>query len=187
MKIDELAGAAARARHAALREPSEWVVRWKHLIPAAGTVLDLACGSGRHARMLAESGHAVLAVDRDPVLLADLSGVPHVTTLCADLEQAPWPCHGRTFAGIVVADYLHRPLLPPLLEALGAPGALIYETFAEGNERYGRPSNPDFLLRPGELLEWVRGRFTVVAYEHLVVSRPREAMVQRICAMRCAD
>lgn len=172
--------------HALLQEPSEWVVRWAHRIPSGGTVLDIACGGGRHARMLAALGYTVHAVDRDAAALTTLAGVPGVTTLCADLEQGPWPYPGRAFAGIIVTNYLHRPLLPHLLDAIPAPGALIYETFAAGNERYGRPSNPAFLLRPGELLEWARGRFTVVAYEHLVVSEPRAAVVQRICAARDA-
>lgn len=173
--------------HARLREPSELVVRWTHRIPSGGTVLDIACGGGRHARMLAAQGYTVYAVDRDRGALTNLAGVPGVTTLCADLEQGPWPYPGRSFAGIIVTNYLHRPLLPHLLDAIAAPGVLIYETLAAGNERYGRPSNPDFLLQPGELLEWVRGRLTVVAYEHLVVSEPRPAVVQRICAARNAS
>ena len=109
-----------------------------------------------------------------------------MTPRCADIEAGPWPYAGRTFDGIVVANYLHRPLMPHLLDALAQPGVLIYETFALGNERYGRPSNPDYLLRPGELLEAVRGRLTVVSYEHMAVSDPRPAMVQRICATRDA-
>lgn len=170
--------------HALLQDPSEWVVRWAHRIPSGGAVLDIACGGGRHARMLATLGYAVYAVDRDRDALTSLAGVPGITTLCADLEHGPWPYPGRSFAGVIVTNYLHRPLLPHLLDAVAAPGVLIYETFAAGNAGYGRPSNPDFLLQPGELLEWVRGRLTVVAYEHLVISEPRPAVVQRICAMR---
>jgi SAM-dependent methyltransferase len=168
--------------HRPLEKPSGWVLRWLQLIPAGGTVLDVACGAGRHARLLAARGHEVHAVDRDAEALAGLAGVPRITPLCADIERGPWPYAGRTFAGIIVTNYLHRPLLPVLVRSLAAGGVLIYETFARGNERYGRPSNPDFLLRRGELLDCVRGRLTVVDYEDLVVSTPRPAVVQRICA-----
>jgi len=165
-----------------LQTPSAWMIRWAGLVPAGGRVLDIACGNGRHARFFASRGHPVEAVDRDPALLTRLAGVPGVSTRCADLEAGPWPYPGDRFAGIVVANYLHRPLFPHLLAALAAGGVLIYETFAAGNERYGRPSNPDYLLKPGELLEVVRGRLTVIAYEELDVSEPRPAAVQRICA-----
>jgi SAM-dependent methyltransferase len=166
-----------------LETPSAWVVRWAGRVPAGGTVLDLACGSGRHARYFAGRGHPVEAVDRDSAGLASLSGVPAVSVRNADLEGGPWPYAGRRFAGIVVVNYLHRPLLPLLLDALAPDGILIYETFAAGNERYGRPSNPAFLLKPGELLEVVRGRLRVIAYEDLEVSDPRPAAIQRICAV----
>lgn len=166
-----------------LTEPSPWVVRWAERVPAGGRVLDIACGRGRHARLFAARGHPVEAVDRDPGVLSWLSGVARVTARCADVESGPWPYEGQRFAGIVVANYLWRPLFPRLLAAMAAEAALIYETFAEGNERYGRPSNPDFLLRPGELLEVVRGRLRVIAYEDLFVSEPRPMMVQRICAV----
>jgi SAM-dependent methyltransferase len=166
-----------------LAAPSSWVVRWADRIPAGGRVLDIACGKGRHARYFAARGHPVEAVDRDPAKLATLEGVPGVTTRCADLEGRPWPSEVGGFAGIVVVNYLHRPLFPHLLAGLAPGGVLIYETFAEGNERYGRPSNPEFLLRAGELLEVVRGRLRVIAYEDLFVSDPRPAMVQRICAV----
>lgn len=127
------------------------------------------------------------AVDRDGAVLAGLTGISNVTTRCADIEVAPWPYTGRMFGAVVVTNYLHRPLFPRLLEAL-APGAvLIYETFAVGNERFGRPSNPDFLLGPGELLEVVQGRLRVIAYEDLYVALPKPAMVQRICAMQPVD
>ena len=146
-------------------------------------MLDVACGNGRHARYFADRGHPVEAVDRDPAMLAALSGVADISTRCADLESGPWPYDGKRFAGIVVTNYLHRPLFSHLLAELAPGGVLIYETFATGNERYGRPSNPDFLLRPGELLEAVRGRLRVVSYEDLQVSEPRPAMIQRICAV----
>jgi SAM-dependent methyltransferase len=166
-----------------LRAPSTWVTRWADRIRAGGKVLDVACGNGRHARFFAARGHPVEAVDRDPDVLARLADAPGVTPLCADIEAGPWPYEGQQFAGIVVANYLHRPLFPRLLQALAPEGVLIYETFAAGNERYGKPSNPAFLLRPGELLEAVRGRLRVIAYEDLEVSDPRPAAVQRICAI----
>ena len=165
-----------------LTEPSQWVGRWAERVPAGGRVLDVACGRGRHARLFAARGHEVEAVDRDPGVLSWLSGVAKVTARCADIESGAWPYEGQRFEGIVVANYLWRPLFPRLLAALASEAVLIYETFAVGNERYGRPSNPDFLLRPGELLEVVRGRLRVIAYEELVISDPRPAMVQRICA-----
>lgn len=167
-----------------LQTPSAWVVRWSGLVPAGGRVLDIACGSGRHARFFAARWHPVEAVDRDPAKLEPLARVPGISTLCADLEKGPWPYAGQLFSGIVVTNYLHRPLFPHLLAALAKGGVLIYETFAAGNERYGRPSNPAFLLKPGELLEAVRGRLRVIAFEELDVSEPRPAAVQRICAIR---
>ena len=166
-----------------LATPSAWVVRWADRLPAGGRVLDLACGNGRHARYFAARGHSVEAVDRDPAALAGLADTPRATTRCADLEIGPWPYAGQRFAGIVVTNYLHRPLFPHLLGSLAAEGVLIYETFAAGNERYGRPSNPAFLLKPGELLEVARGRLRVLAYEDLFVAEPKPACVQRFCAV----
>src|SRR5882672_1634270 len=171
------------AEHRDLDTPSAWVARWADRVSAGGRVLDLACGDGRHARYLAARGHPVEAVDRDPAMLARLAGIPGVTTRCADLEGGPWPYEDERFTGIVVTNYLHRPLFPRLLTALAPEGVLIYETFAAGNERYGRPSNPAYLLKPGELLEVVRRRLKVLAYEDVHVSDPRPAAVQRICAI----
>jgi SAM-dependent methyltransferase len=162
-------------------------MRWASVAPANCPVLDVACGNGRHARYFAQRGHTVEAVDRDGAVLAALTGISNVTTRCADIEVAPWHYSGRMFGAVVVTNYLHRPLFPRLLEALAPGGVLIYETFAVGNERFGRPSNPDFLLRSGELLEVVRGRLRVLAYEDLFVESPKPAMVQRICAVRPAD
>jgi SAM-dependent methyltransferase len=175
------------SEHFGLAEPSAWIVRWAHRVPTGGRVLDVACGGGRHARFFAARGHRVEAVDRDPEGLRALDGVPGVQTRCADLEGGPWPYAGQLFEGIVVTNYLHRPLFPHLLAALAPGGVLIYETFAVGNERYGRPTNPDFLLRAGELLEAVRGQLRVIAYEDVIVSEPKPAAVQRICAVRGSD
>lgn len=170
--------------HPAIDAPSAWVTRWAALVPAGGRVLDVACGHGRHARYFAGRGHPVEAVDRDGAALSSLARVPGIHVRAADLESGPWPYAGEQFAGIVVAHYLHRPLFPSLLGSLGSGGVLIYETFAEGNERFGRPANPDHLLRAGELLELCRGRLRVVAYEDVMVTEPRTAMVQRVCALK---
>lgn len=153
-------------------------MRWAKLIER-GPVLDVACGPGRHASLLAERGLEVVGVDRNPQV------IPHVKFVEADLEGAPWPFAGQRFAGIVVTNYLHRPLFSTLAESLDAGGVLIYETFMLGNERYGRPSNPDFLLRPGELLA-AFSALTVVAFEQGMQERPKKAVVQRICAVRGA-
>lgn len=171
--------------HEGIGEPSQWVIRFASLVPPDGTVLDLACGNGRHARLFLQRGHRVVAVDRDISEVADLIDNPRVEVLQTDLEEdEPFPLAGRRFEGIVVTNYLHRPLLPDLVSAVAPGGALIYETYARGNELLGPPSNPDFLLEPGELLEAVRGHLRVVAYENLVVNEPRSAAIQRICAVR---
>lgn len=167
-----------------ISQPSDWVRRFAPLIPTGGLVLDLACGSGRHTHLLAGLGHPVEAVDRDAEALATLQDIKGVTTRVADLEGGPWPYYNYVFEGIVVTNYLFRPLLPSLLAALAEGGVLIYETFMEGNEEFGKPSNPAYLLRPGELLEIVHRRLTVVAFEQGEVDSPRPAMVQRICASR---
>ena len=164
--------------------PSEWVCRFARLIAAGGTVLDLACGQGRHARYLAGLGYRVEALDRDSAALATLDGVAGISTRCADLEGSPWPYDAGRFDGIVVTNYLHRPLVGALLDALRPGGVFIYETFAVGNEKLGRPSNPEFLLRPDELLQWVEGRFNVLAFEQGLVERPKPAVIQRMCAIR---
>jgi SAM-dependent methyltransferase len=144
-------------------------------------VLDLAAGSGRHSRLLRDNGFAVCAVDRDVAGLLPLAG-----TGCEvrqiDLETGgAWPL-GTVYDGIVVANYLHRPLLPTIGHALAPGGIVIYETFAVGTERFGRPRNPDFLLRPGELLE-AFAMLTVVAFEQGEVTAPRPAVIQRITAV----
>jgi SAM-dependent methyltransferase len=162
---------------------SAWVARVAPLVPKTGPLLDLACGSGRHLRHFRGRGHAVAGVDIDLQGVADLAGAEGVETLQADIEAGPWPFAGRRFAGIVVANYLHRPLLPAIIDALAPGGVLIYETFAQGNQRFGRPSTPAYLLRAGELLQAVAERLQVVAYEHGEVASPRAAVVQRLCAV----
>jgi SAM-dependent methyltransferase len=164
---------------------SEWVVRFASLAPPTGAVLDVACGSGRHSRLFLDRGHPVVAVDRDTSGVADLDGDPRIEIVEADLETgAPFPFLGREFGAVVVANYLHRPILPALVSVVGRGGVLIYETFAVGNERFGSPRSAEFLLRPGELLEAARGALRVVAYEDLIVDTPRPAAVQRIAAVR---
>jgi SAM-dependent methyltransferase len=163
--------------------PSEWVVRCAPLIRAGGRVLDVACGTGRHARFLVRAGFQVEAVDRDVCALAFL---PAVVKRQADLESEPWPYSIGEFDGIVVTNYLYRPLFVHLFEALAEGGVLIYETFSEGNQFLGGPRNPDYLLRPGELLEQVKKRLEVYAYEELCVFQNKRAVVQRICAVKAA-
>ncbi len=167
-----------------LRAPSAWVERFAGLVPASGEVLDVACGAGRHLRYFLARGHRVAGVDADVSRLADLRGRDGVEIVEADLEDgARWPFEGRAFAAIIVTNYLHRPLFPALVAGLAAGGVLIYETFAQGNQQYGKPRNPDHLLRPGELLQAVEGRLQVVAYEFGQVARPRPAVIGRLCAL----
>jgi SAM-dependent methyltransferase len=154
------------------------------MVPPGGSVLDVAAGAGRHTRLFAARGHPVTAVDRDIMSLRDLAHTP-AEIVEADLEDgSPWPLPKRRFAAVVVTNYLHRPLFPALLRAVAPGGLLLYETFAIGNERFGKPSNPDFLLKPGELLDVVRGKMRVLAYEDLEVTEPKPAMVQRIAAIK---
>lgn len=169
---------------AGMAAPSEWVVGCSALIRPAGRVLDVACGSGRHARWLARAGFQVEALDRDMQSLDELGREPGVHARCFDLEAGAWPYPSRVFDAVVVTNYLYRPLFPDLLDALTEGGVLIYETFACGNEALGRPRNPDFLLRPGELLELVWPGMTVNAFEELCVIYPKRAVIQRICASR---
>jgi len=164
-------------------EVSAWVARWAPLVPNAGRVLDLACGTGRHALHFAKRGHAVLAVDRDGEALAHLEDAANIETRRVDLESGAWPLGEERFAAIAVTNYLHRPLLPTLADRLAEGGVLIYETFMLGNERFGKPSNPAFLLRPEELLE-AFASLRVVAFEQGETARPKPAMVQRLCAAK---
>jgi len=170
--------------HVALADPSPWVLRFAALVPPASRVLDLACGQGRHARLFAAQGCSVDAVDVDADCAAAFDGEPLVSFRRADLENGPWPYRGRQFDAIVVTNYLHRALFPTLADALSPGGVLIYETFAIGNERYGKPSNPVFLLRPRELLDVFGVSLHVLAFEEGVTGLPRVARVQRLAAVR---
>jgi SAM-dependent methyltransferase len=166
-----------------IETPSPWVARWAGTIRAGGRVLDVACGQGRHIRYLASRGFAVVGVDRDEQAMSAVRASPGVELRAADIEGGPWPFPPADFDGVVVTNYFHRPLFPHLVAALRAGGILIYETFARGNERYGRPSNPDFLLEPGELLRRIEP-LSVVAFEQGLIESPKQALVQRICAVR---
>ncbi|SDY31486.1 Methyltransferase domain-containing protein [Collimonas sp. OK242] len=176
---------------------SPWISRFGGLIPiSAGTVLDLACGNGRHALWLAQRGLQVLAVDRNPELLAeiDAAGISAIATRRIELEAGPSDAlaalfQADRFSAVVVTNYLHRPLFPAILGSVAKQGVLLYETFAAGNEQFGKPSNPDFLLQPGELLALLAadaaGSWRVVAFEDGYAAGPKPAMVQRICAIKC--
>jgi SAM-dependent methyltransferase len=179
-----MSASAPRAGLHDIGQPSQWILRFAPLVTSGARVLDLACGHGRHARWFAARGCRVLAVDRDPAALASMAGIAGIETSELDLESGAWPLPGERFDAIVVANYLHRPLFPHLLAALADDGAFLYETFARGNEANGRPSNPAFLLEPGELLNVVEGRLAVVAFEEgRANERGRAAVVQRIAAI----
>lgn len=166
--------------HPPIAAASPWVERWAHLIRPGGSVLDVACGSGRHVRWLAERGLALTALDRDADALDPLRGQAEV--IVADIEGGPWPLDGRRFDALVVTNYLWRPLWPRLLESLAEGGVLLYETFAVGNQTVGKPARADFLLRHGELLSLAQG-LHVVAYEDGFLDAPAR-FVQRIAAVR---
>ena len=165
-------------------EPSAWVRRWSPLVPEGASVLDVACGSGRHVRWFAARGARVTALDRDTQALATLAGTA-AEIVTADIEAGPWPLAGRRFGAVVVTNYLWRALLPTIVDSVADGGVLIYETFARGNESVGRPSNPDFLLEPGELLRAAAG-LRVVAYEDGFLAGPPERFLQRVAAVRQA-
>jgi SAM-dependent methyltransferase len=162
--------------------PSPWIQRWAHLVPAGGAVLDLACGRGRHMRWFAQRGHPVTGIDRDAEALASLQGIGE--TIQADIENGPWPLPQRQFAAVIVTNYLWRPLLPAIAQAVAPGGVLLHETFAQGNETVGKPSRPDFLLAPGELLQAYR-ELRVIGYEDGFLDQPPR-FVQRIAAIRPA-
>lgn len=175
---------APRHQDAVKSPPSPWVVRFAPLI--TGDVLDIACGSGRHTRYFLSRGHRLTAVDCDLSRMADLQDCAELQMHEIDLEAGggDGPLPGGPYGGVIVTNYLSRPLLPAIAAAVADDGVLVYETFAAGNATYGKPSNPDFLLQPGELLDAVRGQLQVVAYEHGVIDDPRPAVIQRICAVR---
>ena len=159
---------------------SAWVQRWSHLVPSGGSVLDVACGHGRHLRWFAQRGHHVTGVDRSPEAIEVVR--PLGRAVLADIENGPWPFEGERFDAVIVTNYLWRALLPTLADSVAEGGVLLYETFATGNESVGKPSRPDFLLQPGELLQASRG-LHVVAYEDGFCDRP-ERFVQRLAAVR---
>lgn len=160
--------------------PSPWVQRWSALVPAGASVLDLACGSGRHVHWFAGRGCRVTGVDRDAAAVEPLRGVAEV--IVADIENGPWPLAGRTFDAVVVTNYLWRPLMPVIVASVAPGGVLLYETFADGNQTVGKPSRPDFLLRPGELLRAADG-LRVIGYEDGFLGQP-DRYVQRLAAVR---
>ena len=163
---------------------SPWVKRFASLIPKNSTVLDLACGGGRHARLFAQMGYSVLAIDQDVSHISQVKD-GRINSQAMDLELDAWPLEGRLFGGIVVTNYLFRPHLDRLPEMLEEGGVLLYETFAHGNAQFGKPSNPNFLLKPAELLALAtRHGLKVTAYEDLYVDDPKPAMVQRLCAVK---
>ena len=170
--------------HDVIAQASTWVRRFASVIPKNGVALDLACGSGRHAVLLASLGHQTLAVDLDTSSLESLAN-DSIQTQRLDLEGAVWPLLGQQFSGIVVTNYLYRPFLDELPKMLAEGGVLIYETFADGNAEFGKPSNPNFLLKTGELLSLAqRSGLKVIAYEDIYLDQPKPAMIQRICAVK---
>jgi len=165
--------------------PAPWVQKHCALIPKSGQVLDLACGNGRHTRTLLQQGFNVLALDKDTSRLNDIAGTPNLEIIEADLEAGgDFPLKGRQFSGIVVVNYLHRVLFSDLLAALAESGVLIYQTFMVGNEAFGRPRNPEFLLRENELLDVFGGELDVVDFEQGYVERPSPAVLQKIYAVK---
>ena len=168
--------------HAGL-PPSEWIVKWSHLLAPGATVLDVACGQGRHMQWFEERGHPVTGVDRSPEATQAASAFGH--TLTADIESGPWPFAGEAFGAVVVTNYLWRPRMADIVAAVAPGGVLLYETFAAGNESVGKPSRPDFLLQPGELLAACR-ELRVVAYEDGFLDEPPR-FVQRIAAVRAGE
>jgi SAM-dependent methyltransferase len=169
----------------ALLAPSPWVQRWSALVTPGARVLDVGCGSGRHVRWFAARGARVTAIDRDAAALAPLRSLPDVAieVIEADLENAPWPLAERRFDAVIVTNYLWRPLMPTLVDSVAEGGVLIYETFAHGNASVGKPSNPAFLLEPGELLR-ASADLRVVAYEDGFIAAESQRFVQRIAAVR---
>ncbi len=171
--------------HLRLAAESPWVARFAHWIAPPQTILDVACGAGRHVKLFADKGCAVTALDiSSEALQAVAAHSPSARMIQADIENAPWPLCGETFDAVVVTNYLWRPLFPTLLASLKDGGILIYETFAVGNELVGKPSRPDFLLRGKELLQ-LCAELHVIAYEDGFLTEP-DRFVQRIVATKVA-
>ena len=165
------------------RQPSDWVVRFYPGIRPNGRVLDVACGAGRHFPLGLSSGKRLVGIDRDIAQASPYRNAQNLQLIEADLEDGgPFPLRGELFDGVIVTNYLWRPILPAFVAAVATDGVLIYESFGIGQEHFGKPSNPDFLLRPGELLDAVAGRLRVVAFEHARLAAP-ERIVQRIAAV----
>jgi SAM-dependent methyltransferase len=180
------------AHHLKFKSPSSWIARFAPLVPkdgaSGGLVLDLAAGGGRHARHFHGRGHPVMAADRDISALADLAREAGAEVIEIDLEDGkPWPFDASSFAGIVVSNYLYRPHFDGLITSLEPGGVLLYETFARGNEAFGRPRNPDHLLKSGELLDLVHGRLQIVAFEHGRIDEAPPGVKQRLCAVNDLD
>ena len=171
--------------HKNLVDASPWILRFADAVPDKGTVLDLACGGGRHGRFFLARGQKVLFLDRDIAALSDLAETPSAELIEADLEtDAGWPLADRLFEAVIVTNYLWRPILPQIVSAIAPGGLLLYETFALGNKAFGRPRNPNFLLKAGELLEAVSGQLEVLGYEHLQMDTPSPRVIQHIAARR---
>jgi SAM-dependent methyltransferase len=169
--------------HHGLAPPEPTIVAWSKHLPAGGTVLDVAAGGGRHALWFANRGHLVTAVDRDTEALRERAG-PNFRVITADVEKHEWPLPQQRFDAVVVVNYLWRPLLPTLIQAVAVHGYLLYETFAIGNEQFGRPRNPDFLLQPDELRLAMPDSMDVIDHWQGEVGDPPTAVRQRLLARR---
>ena len=164
-------------------EPSDWVRKWASLVKPGGEVLDLACGEGRHSIFMADLGHKVLATDHDEEKLAVLRGIKNINTLLIDLEKDGLSFKEKRFSAIIVTNYLYRPFLTSLMKILDQSGVIIYETFSQGNESFGKPSNKSYLLKHHELLDVFRKKLYVVSFEQGRINLPKPAVIQRICAI----
>ena len=168
--------------------PEPWVLHATHLVPPRAPIVDIACGGGRHARWFLANDHQATLIDRDVSAVADLRNDVGATIVSADLESSHVDIlhiiPPARFGGVIVVNFLWRPLMSAIVEAVAPGGVLIYQTFAVGNARHGKPSNPDYLLRPGELLDAVSGRLEVLRYEHGEDLLDRPVTIQRIVARR---
>jgi len=162
--------------------PDPWISAHADLVPTGSLVLDMACGSGRHSRLFLERGNHVMAVDRNVAAFDEHPEDPALSVLQYDLEADPWPFPPQFFDAIVVCNYLHRPLFTPLFASLKPPGILLYTTFMQGNEAYGRPSNPDFLLQPDELNTLLPDDAEIIEFVQGPVGEPVTAVRQSIAA-----